>query len=247
MLDRSFYFRQICVEHMRCVLSWLCAAALSFAAALSGARQTEIGAYIGDGHSDGTALWDSQAPALGPHLTGVQIYDQIVTYNFTNVMQQIDAGHHVTWVIELMETNGYGDPGNLAAIISGLYDAKLNQLVADIEGFGQRVRVRVLHEGNGNWYPWAVFTRGNSAALFVEAFRHVSGILRGSEYVRIQFGLNDNSADGNVMPWSAFNPGDSFYDTACLSCYNRAGLDQWDTEWLSFDEVCSPAKEECCR
>jgi len=224
------------------IIAWLFAAAMMLdGSSGSVRRRTRIGAYIGDGRSDPSTVWDAQAPGLGRYLTGIQIYDQIVTYNFTNVMQQIHLGHYVTWVIELMETNGYADPGNLAGIIAGQYDAQLYSLVADVESFEREIRVRIFHEGNGNWYPWAVFTRGNSAALFVEAFRHVSGILRRTDLIQIEFGLNDNSADGNVVPWSAFAPGDYYFDAACLSCYNRAGLDQWDTQWLSFDAVCSPA------
>jgi hypothetical protein len=53
---------------------------------------------------------------------------------------------------------------------------------------------RLLHEGNGDWYTYGMYSPGNSVEKFVTAFDRMATILRTSgPNVHIQLGLNNKS------------------------------------------------------
>ena len=75
----------------------------------------------------------------------------------------------------------------LADVIAGTYDDYLRRYAADVAAFGLPVGIRLNHEMNGIWYPWAEQVNGNKPGEFIEAWRHVHDIFTeaGAENARL--------------------------------------------------------------
>ena len=62
---------------------------------------------------------------------------------------------------------------SLASIIDGRHDAYIDMYAQSIAAFGQPVTIRLMHEMNGNWYPWGSGVNGNDPGEFALAWQHV--------------------------------------------------------------------------
>ena len=127
------------------------------------------------------------------------------------------------------------DPAySLPRIIDGAYDDYLRQYARDIAALGLPMAIRLDHEMNGSWYPWAEknlqgeANNGNRPGDFVAMWRHVHDIFEAegaNQYVLWVWSPNIV----NTMPsWQqdgaylrSLYPGDEYVDWVGLSGYYR--------------------------
>lgn len=125
----------------------------------------------------------------------------------------------------------------LAAIAGGAHDAYITSFAQQVRAYGGRVVIRLMHEANGSWYPWAVAVNGNSAASYVAAWRRVQGIFTkvGATNAELRFCVN---TDGDpAMPrFETFFPGNRYVGSVSVDGYNWGTTQPW-SRWTSFGDL----------
>jgi hypothetical protein len=172
--------------------------------------------------------------ALGVKFDYRLLYQNVTSLSMWNIDRFLDAGYNVTVDIEFT----VGSP-NLIQIRDGAYDAELTAFANDLATDGRLVWLRPMHEFNGDWYDWAVFSSDqHTPEIFQQAWIHLVEIFRtAGANVKFQLSYNRWGSDNNQTPFSDFYPGDDYVDMVTVSCYNRSGTDAWHNSWVSFHDL----------
>ncbi len=147
----------------------------------------------------------------------------------------------------------------LRAIAHGDHDAYVRQWAKDAADYGKPVYLRFDHEMNVDSFPWGVGANGNTAAEYVDTWRHVHGIFRqeGATNVRWVWSPNvvangsrtlsaawsPNVANGSSPPFYQIYPGDEYVDWVGLDGYNWGTSQSW-SRWQRFTEVFEASYDE---
>ena len=123
---------------------------------------------------------------------------------------------------------------SLPRILAGDFDAYLTKYAQDIAATGLPLAIRLDHEMNGVWYPWAEQTgsgapiNGNGVGDFVQMWQHVHDIFEANganQYVVWVWAPNivNNlpAAHQSQEFLQALYPGDAYVDWVGLSGYQR--------------------------
>ena len=135
--------------------------------------------------------------------------------------------------------------GIVRRIARGRYDAYIRRWARDARRYGKPLIIRLMHEMNGQWYPWSVHANGNNPAAFKAAWRRVHRIftLAGATNVSWVFSVDALAGGRPTRRWQLdqYYPGSSFVDWIGLSGFN------WSRSRfggvLSFDRVFRPTYE----
>ena len=154
-----------------------------------------------------------------------------IAHQPTDVLAKLqDAGYEVALTLEFWDGSGTDwRPWTLRSIANGDHDAALKAWLTAIAALPRPVHLRPLHEFNGNWYPWCVYTPGNDLSSFHAAWRHVAAMSRSiaRDKARLQLCFNrQNGYEGDhELPGKAsdFYPGDDVVDELVINGYNRPG------------------------
>jgi mannan endo-1,4-beta-mannosidase len=122
----------------------------------------------------------------------------------------------------------------LPTILAGAYDDYLHQYARDIATLGLPMAIRLDHEMNGIWYPWAEQTstgasiNGNSPGQYAAMWKHVHDIFEAegaNQYVIWVWSPNIiNNLPSTLQSSSnlaGLYPGDDYVDWVGLSGYDR--------------------------
>lgn len=122
----------------------------------------------------------------------------------------------------------------LPKVIAGDFDAYLTQYAKDIASTGLPLAIRLDHEMNGTWYPWAEQTgsgapiNGNNVGDYVKMWQHVHDIFEANganQYVIWVWAPNivNNlpAANQSTEFLRALYPGDGYVDWVGVSGYQR--------------------------
>jgi hypothetical protein len=127
----------------------------------------------------------------------------------------------------------------LASIISGSHDEYIDLFAASIKAFGHPVTIRLMHEMNGNWYPWGLGVNGNRPGEYVRAWQHVHDRFAALGVTDVSWMWAPNAVYTGSAPLASLYPGDAYVDTVGLSNYNWGHYhhDGFATEWMTFGEL----------
>ena len=118
-------------------------------------------------------------------------------------------------------TQGVSQPNMADSVIAGgAYDAYITQFATAAAAWGSPFLLRYAHEMNGNWYPWAASTNGNTAALYVVAWRHVHDLFVQAGASNLLWVWCPNA--GGPTPVADVFPGAAYVNVVGLDGYNRA-------------------------
>ena len=122
----------------------------------------------------------------------------------------------------------------LPKIIAGDFDAYLTQYAKDIAATGLPLAIRLDHEMNGVWYPWAEQTgsgapiNGNAVGDYVKMWQHVHDVFEANganQYVIWVWApniVNNLPAANQTTDFlRALYPGDAYVDWVGVSGYQR--------------------------
>lgn len=158
--------------------------------------------------------------------------------NFSNIKSSADAVYAngsifmITW-----ESWEY----NTVQIKDGQADNYIKRMANDMKAYNKEIWLRPLHEGNGNWYPWAIGdSTVNTNATYIAAWRHIVDIFRaeGADNVKFVFNINCNNV-GIGASFTGHYPGDDYVDYNSLDGYNWGTTQSWGSTWQSFDQIFS--------
>lgn len=125
----------------------------------------------------------------------------------------------------------------LANIIKGNFDSYIKKFARSVKTVRGPVMIRLMHEMNGNWYPWNGTVNGNTPEQFVVAWRHVHDIFEkeGATNVTWVWSINHESVpSGSANRYSVYYPGDRYVDWVSISGFNW-GTSSPGTLWHPLD------------
>jgi len=218
---------------LRC---WACIAvsavtALALAASAQG-QGIAIGARI-PGAPEHPGLIDSYARAVGRAPAIVSYYREWNQAIFDAAsLHAISRRHAVPMITWEPTVNGWqrGDTATiLRTIATGGADRYLRATARAAGRWPALTFLRFAPEMNGSWSPWGVRTPGNSAAVYVAAWRHVVSIFRSAGVHRVKWVWCPNVDDNGVLPFTRLYPGDRWVDWVGMDGYNWGGSYGWQS------------------
>ncbi len=124
---------------------------------------------------------------------------------------------------------------NLYNILEGHFDDFFVKWAQHIKAVKSIVLIRLLHEFNGNWYPWSIAANDKNPELVAKAFRHIHAIFKAQEVENARFIWCPNSMSVPQESWNSIldaYPGDEYVDLVGTDIYNGAG--KGSELWRSF-------------
>jgi hypothetical protein len=125
---------------------------------------------------------------------------------------------------------------SLRAIAGGAHDAYLATWAREIRSYAKPVTIRLAHEMNGDWYPWAERVNGNAPGDYVAAWRHVVDVFRANKATNVTWRWSPNVPYYGSTSLATLYPGDAYVDQVALDGYNWGGV-QSGASWVSFADV----------
>jgi beta-mannanase len=148
------------------------------------------------------------------------------------------------WMLPEREERACDQPDfALKNIIAGRYDDYIRSFAGELSSFPRTVFLRVMHEMNGNWYPWCGTVNGNSPGDFIAAWDHIRNLVNREASFRIQWVWSPYARSYPPTPVNRMEdyfPGDDVVDWVAMDGYNWGGEREW-SEWQSFEEIFSDA------
>ena len=135
----------------------------------------------------------------------------------------------------------YGDEEHsprLQDLVAGKYDWYLDDWIAGVKEFGDPMFIRLSHEMNGNWYPYAEgYTKDpkrNTAADYVAYWKYVVDRFRKAGVQNVAW-VWCVDADRNVgKPWADYYPGDEYTDWLGIDLYSGHNPGQAMKEFIDI-------------
>ena len=124
---------------------------------------------------------------------------------------------------------------NLYSIVEGHFDTFFSTWANQIKQVDGVILLRILHEFNGDWYPWCTANNDKNPELVVKAFRYIHAIFKAQHVTNVKFIWCPNSMSLPQEKWNFIMdayPGDEYVDYVGLDIYNGAG--QGPSVWRSF-------------
>jgi len=128
-------------------------------------------------------------------------------------------------------------------ISSGKYDAYIQSFARELATFRRTVLLRVMHEMNGNWYPWCGTVNGNSPQDFIATWNHIRNLVNKEASSKIQWVWSPYALSYPTVPFNKIEdyfPGDEAIDWIAIDGYNWGCSMDW-SKWQSFEEIFSDA------
>lgn len=145
----------------------------------------------------------------------------------------------ITWEPWVADDGAYQRNYTLTSIADGSHDAYIDMFAKSIKAFGHPVTIRLMHEMNGNWYPWGRGVNGNRTGDYVLAWRHVHDRFVALGVTDVAWMWAPNAVYSGSAPLAPLYPGDAYVDDVGVSNYNWGNFshDGSTTEWMSFGQL----------
>jgi len=159
-----------------------------------------------------------------------------VETSIESIEKLIGAGYVPMITLEDRYVNTIPGPQpNLYSITEGHFDFFFTQWAKRIKQLNSIVLVRILHEFNGDWYPWCTIKNDRNPEMVIKAFHHIRNIFRREGADNAKFIWCPNSMSVPQEPWNFIMkayPGDEYVDIVGLDVYNGSGVGSGN--WRSF-------------
>jgi hypothetical protein len=112
----------------------------------------------------------------------------------------------------------------LQNIINGEYDAYFDAYANSIKQLSDTVIIRLMHEFDGNWYPWSVSQNGGDPGKYITAYQHIVNRFKniGATKVKWMWCVNSDYAPYLSYNWIvAAYPGNNYVDIVATDIYNN--------------------------
>lgn len=112
----------------------------------------------------------------------------------------------------------------LQNIINGEFDAYIDAFAKEVSKLSDTIIIRVMHEFEGDWYPWSICKNNNDPQLYINAFRHFVNRFRSIPGTKVKWMWCVNS---DYAPYAYYNwivkayPGAQYVDIVATDIYNN--------------------------
>lgn len=109
-------------------------------------------------------------------------------------------------------------------ITNGNYDTYVDAFADQVKTFSDTIIIRLMHEFDGDWYPWCISKNSNDPNKFINAYRHIVDRFRNRGATKVKWMWCCNS---DYSPYAPFNwlvsayPGDNYIDIVATDIYNN--------------------------
>ncbi|MFC1511024.1 glycoside hydrolase family 26 protein [Candidatus Margulisiibacteriota bacterium] len=135
--------------------------------------------------------------------------------------------------LEPWSWNGREDESfSLERINAGEFDEDFRNFFTAFAEFGHPVIFSLMHEMNGNWYPWA-----GAPDAFVSAWRRIVDISREVGATNILWAWVINAETVGSPPPREFYPGDDYVDIVGVDGFNFGDAFPTWSSWRGFYEI----------
>jgi beta-mannanase len=220
------------------------------APAVSDSQYCSLGAFSGEGNTAhfaeiGDAFEKNFAPFSKKKLGVIHLFQPfgknagVKTDQYPSVERLnkvIDEGYipMITLENHFENTDPNMKQPNLYSIVEGHFDSFFGYWASQIKQVKGTVLLRMLHEFNGDWYPWCISQNDKDPRLLAKAYCYIHNIFRENNVTNVKFIWCPNSMSIPQESWNYIldaYPGDKFVDYVGLDVYNGAGKSQL---WRSF-------------
>lgn len=119
-------------------------------------------------------------------------------------------------------------------IASGEYDGYITQMAQGMKDFGKPVYIRMMHEMNGNWYPWS--SEGGDS--YIKAWQHTVDVFRNTGATNVKWVWAVNNVDApSTNDMEYYWPGSNYVDVIGIDAYNCSV----NKGWQSFKDLINDA------
>jgi mannan endo-1,4-beta-mannosidase len=131
---------------------------------------------------------------------------------------------------------------SLSTIISGKHDGYIDAYARAVKRYGHPVNIRLMHEMNGFWYPWARGANGNKPGQYVEAWRHIHDRFARLGVTNVRWMWAPNAVFPGAGHLAKLYPGPRYVDRVGIDDYNWGDRthDGVQTHWQSFRSLFQP-------
>jgi Glycosyl hydrolase family 26 len=190
-------------------------------AAPAGAACIKLGVYQDNVAKTLTPL----SKAVGPGLKTVSVYITAGTGldpKLVALANDKKLTVLVSWMPDKGKDGAAGSKYSLSAVAKGKFDPGLRALGAQLSTLRKSAIVRPMPEPNTPWYAWSGSVKGNSAATYVKAWKHVRSVLRKADpKVRLLWAPYARSVpDTPENTIASYFPGGKYVDLVGASAAN---------------------------
>ncbi|WP_153453006.1 glycoside hydrolase family 26 protein [Streptomyces smaragdinus] len=126
----------------------------------------------------------------------------------------------------------------LRTIVDGDHDPYIEKFAAAVAKDRWPVAIRMAHEMNGRWYPWAQAWNGNRPGEYTAAWRHIRKIFDRAGADNVIWIWSPNILRGAAdVPLESLYPGDEYVDWIGLSAYGSTETDAADVMEPTLDTI----------
>jgi hypothetical protein len=206
-------------------------------------------------NNDNPIATPSEVEGLFPNGKKIQFVNWFVDYSKTGTTPNAYPGNEVSTLLQggyrpviTWETmySSYARldavQPRLDAILNGSFDSYIDAFADRIKNYNDTIIIRILHEFDGNWYPWSLAENGGDASKYISAYRHIVDRfrMRGAYNAQWMWCVN-----AEPKPYSSYNwviscyPGDAYVDIVATDIYNHPdpGIPAWKSFRLILAEV----------
>lgn len=127
-------------------------------------------------------------------------------------------------------------------ILSGTYDAFLQDYARQIKEFGHPVLFRLNNEMNGDWCTYSAYYTSKDPDLFIALWRYIHEIFAQAGADNVIWVWNPNDGSFPDFKWNhafMYYPGDEYVDVVGLTGYNTGTYYQGE-KWREFAHIYDP-------
>lgn len=136
----------------------------------------------------------------------------------------------ITLEVQYVQVGKHVKQPNLYTITEGHLDEYFKRWARTIKEVKGIVLLRLMHEFNGDWYPWCIANNDKRPELYIKAYQHIWNIFRSQDALNVKFIWCPNSRSFPQESWNYVMdayPGDAYVDYVGLDVYNGAHGGLW--------------------
>lgn len=131
----------------------------------------------------------------------------------------------------------------LNKLIEGHYDDYIHFWTNGIKKIHGKIYLRLMHEMNGNWYPWCGTVNGNHPEEYILAWQHIHEVFENEDVTNVEwvwcpYALPvPNTVDNAIH---LYYPGDRYVNWLAIDGYNWGNTRPW-SHWQEFNDIFHPS------